>query len=207
MKCEIIEDLLPLYIDCVCSAETREEVSAHLNNCEKCKKSYLEMDFTEEKLKVNKPASLEPQRFSMIRQWYASILQSILLLVSFGFITIGVFLENNFSPNGFYAGVIVVPFTAMLLTQLSYFFLHLYKNRRQFVIATILIQALFTLCGYAFAIDYYCYFVPSADVTKAFVLSTLLDLGIFPAGLIVCLVLLLTGFFFSNKFAQYCGKD
>lgn len=36
MKCEIIEDLLPLYIDEVCHEETAKEVMRHLEQCQQC---------------------------------------------------------------------------------------------------------------------------------------------------------------------------
>jgi hypothetical protein len=36
VKCAVVEDLLPLYIDEVCSEESREIVEEHLAECEKC---------------------------------------------------------------------------------------------------------------------------------------------------------------------------
>lgn len=38
-QCKIIEDLLPLYHDGVCSAESREMIEEHLAQCEKCRKT------------------------------------------------------------------------------------------------------------------------------------------------------------------------
>lgn len=35
-SCEIVGDLLPLYVDGVCSAESREIVEGHICECEKC---------------------------------------------------------------------------------------------------------------------------------------------------------------------------
>ncbi|MGN7312695.1 zf-HC2 domain-containing protein [Alkalicoccobacillus gibsonii] len=43
VKCEIIKDVLPLYIDGVVSLETKSMVENHLLNCEKCKQEYEEM--------------------------------------------------------------------------------------------------------------------------------------------------------------------
>ena len=40
MKCEVIRDLLPLYIDGVCSDESKELIEEHIKECEKCQ-SYL----------------------------------------------------------------------------------------------------------------------------------------------------------------------
>ncbi len=43
MKCKIICDLLPLYIDDVCSDETREAVEQHLKTCPGCRMEYDKM--------------------------------------------------------------------------------------------------------------------------------------------------------------------
>ncbi|KYG34410.1 zf-HC2 domain-containing protein [Alkalihalobacillus trypoxylicola] len=43
VKCEIIKDVLPLFIDGVVSLETKSMVENHLLNCEKCKQEYEEM--------------------------------------------------------------------------------------------------------------------------------------------------------------------
>lgn len=43
MKCKIICDLLPLYIDDVCSDETREAVELHLEKCAACRMEYEKM--------------------------------------------------------------------------------------------------------------------------------------------------------------------
>lgn len=42
-NCEIIQDLLPLYIDNICSEESRRIVSEHLESCNECKKLYEDM--------------------------------------------------------------------------------------------------------------------------------------------------------------------
>lgn len=38
LNCEIVQDLLPLYVDEVCSPGSREAVEAHLQECESCRK-------------------------------------------------------------------------------------------------------------------------------------------------------------------------
>jgi len=38
MKCNVIRDLLPSYIDGICSEETLAEVNIHIATCEECKK-------------------------------------------------------------------------------------------------------------------------------------------------------------------------
>lgn len=43
LNCNVICDLLPLYIDEVCSPESRELVEAHLEECEACRKTLEQM--------------------------------------------------------------------------------------------------------------------------------------------------------------------
>lgn len=43
--CEIVRDLLPLYIDDVCMEGSRELVEEHLKNCEACRQEYQLMKF------------------------------------------------------------------------------------------------------------------------------------------------------------------
>ena len=43
-QCKIIEDLLPLYHDGVCSEESRQMVEAHLSECEECRKLLAQID-------------------------------------------------------------------------------------------------------------------------------------------------------------------
>lgn len=43
LKCEIVRDLLPLYVDGLTSVETSAEIEEHLKSCEKCRKILNEM--------------------------------------------------------------------------------------------------------------------------------------------------------------------
>ncbi len=43
LKCEVIQDLLPLYIDNVCSDESNRIVTEHLRECEVCQNMYENM--------------------------------------------------------------------------------------------------------------------------------------------------------------------
>ncbi|MBM7541221.1 zf-HC2 domain-containing protein [Amphibacillus cookii] len=43
IKCTIIQDILPLYIDEIVSQDTKEMVDQHLQHCEKCQKEYETM--------------------------------------------------------------------------------------------------------------------------------------------------------------------
>ena len=39
-KCNIVLDLLPLYVDEVCSEDTKQYIEEHMKACEVCKKEY-----------------------------------------------------------------------------------------------------------------------------------------------------------------------
>ena len=43
MKCDIIRDLLPLYCDGLCSEASRQEIEAHVAQCEECRACLVEM--------------------------------------------------------------------------------------------------------------------------------------------------------------------
>ena len=43
MKCEIVKDLLPSYIDGLTSSVTNEEIEKHLDECVMCRQYYREM--------------------------------------------------------------------------------------------------------------------------------------------------------------------
>ena len=84
IDCKIVEDLLPLYLDNVCSEQTKAAVEDHLRQCPECQKL---IDHTQA---VELPhITLEPSKgelavkkgFRKIRiRWWASILATVILL-------------------------------------------------------------------------------------------------------------------------------
>lgn len=91
-QCEIIRDLLPLYIDSVCSKESRLLVDTHMDECEECKREY-------QLLKTNLIIS-EENDAAAIRKIKRRILTEkiiIVLLIIFvmAFIALPVFFEFN----------------------------------------------------------------------------------------------------------------
>ena len=40
IACDVIKDLLPLYVDDVCSEKTKDLIEEHLTVCEECQKYY-----------------------------------------------------------------------------------------------------------------------------------------------------------------------
>ena len=43
LKCNISEDLMPLYIEDILSEESKKDMELHLEECENCKKIYNEL--------------------------------------------------------------------------------------------------------------------------------------------------------------------
>lgn len=84
IKCTIIQDVLPLYIDEVVSQDTKEMVEQHLQHCEKCQKEYETM-----KRKLYIPAENKAPIINKInKRWrkkkviisFASILATAIIL-------------------------------------------------------------------------------------------------------------------------------
>ena len=46
ISCRIIEDLLPLYVDGVCSEESKKYIESHISTCEECHKKLEEMKYS-----------------------------------------------------------------------------------------------------------------------------------------------------------------
>ena len=59
MKCSVIRDLLPLYIDEVCSEDTKKLVAEHLAECEECRKTLEKMRKTVELPKLTEEEQKE----------------------------------------------------------------------------------------------------------------------------------------------------
>lgn len=53
MKCYVVEDLLPNYIEDVLSNDTKEDIKEHLDNCPECNQKYINMKSRELEEKIN----------------------------------------------------------------------------------------------------------------------------------------------------------
>lgn len=91
MKCEVIRDLLPLYLDDVVHNVTKQEIEEHLmlckecqNQCEHLKKDFPKID-TEEAYKINQEQSKnEAALFKMIRKKSLKISAVICICITLG---------------------------------------------------------------------------------------------------------------------------
>lgn len=156
MECNIIKDLIPLFIDDCCSAESAKAVNEHIEKCTDCKNT-LEIMKSELHEACSEPIKTGTTR---IKERKASVLQSVLLFVSFEIITIGVAKEAA-TPygfcNGFWAFTLVVPATGFLLSLANWYFVRLYKSKKMFSDCSALITLLLSVCALAWTLKHYEY--------------------------------------------------
>ena len=65
MKCEVVRDLLPMYIDDLCSEQTCQEIKEHMQHCQDCKNKLEEMNLPVETAieeEEKKEVSIEPMK-------------------------------------------------------------------------------------------------------------------------------------------------
>lgn len=101
--CNTIRDLLPLYIDKVCSSESREIVETHLQSCAECKAYYQTMMETEENMELVHDNDFECQKASSFRAVKRKVLRkqilaaviAVLLIVAAGFGVVGVLKRSS----------------------------------------------------------------------------------------------------------------
>ena len=80
MNCNVVKDLIPLYIDGCCSEESKKIIEEHIKTCNSCKTLLEEMNTPQ-----NVATELQtPLKLRKINDWKASVLQSVLLFISFG---------------------------------------------------------------------------------------------------------------------------
>jgi predicted anti-sigma-YlaC factor YlaD len=154
MDCNVIMDLLPLYVDECCSEESERLVAEHLEACESCRKIYDQMRETCQTY-AEKPNSVKLHRVS---DWKASVLQSVMLFVSFAIITLGVILEGSTptgKTNGLWAVALIIPATGYLLSLANWFFVRVYKSRKMFSYGSCIATLTITLLGYVWATIHY----------------------------------------------------
>lgn len=80
MKCEIIKDLLPSYVDELTSAESNKEIEAHLEYCPECKEYLEEMRKDIEVDKTEKDQNIEI--FIKVKEKTVQIIICVIMIVS-----------------------------------------------------------------------------------------------------------------------------
>ena len=193
MDCNVIKDLLPLYVDECCSEESAKLVAEHLENCGSCRKIYNQMGETCQ-VHEEKTHSVKLHRVS---NWKASLLQSLMLFVSFAIITAGVILEGSTpmgKTNGLWAVALIVPATGYLLSLANWFFVRVYKNRKTFSNGSGIATLLIILLGYAWAMIHY-----AGGITMS---SPLVWFGVALSAVFCVLSKVL-----SNQYARLLGRE
>ncbi len=155
MNCDIIKDLLPLYIDECCSEESANLVATHLETCSDCRKIFESM---QKSCTTIQPTEQKDLCLKSISNWKASLLQSVMLFVSFAIMTLGVVLEGNTpsgKTNGLWALALIIPATGYLLSIANWFFIRVYKNRKTFSNGSCIATLAITMLGYVWAAFHY----------------------------------------------------
>lgn len=209
MECNVVKDLIPLYIDNCCSEESAAIVKDHIQNCTSCKELYESMNTPSDVTAVVST----PKRLSRINDWKASLLQSVLLFVSFAIITLGVALEAATPSglmNGYWALSLVIPATGFLISLANWYFVRLYKSRKIFSNCSLLATLGVTVCAYIWAGFHYesnlselfsgIHFFDFVDVLQ----SIALFYGI---GIALTIVFCVLSKLLSSKYAALLGKE
>ncbi len=210
MNCDVVKDLLPLYIDGCSSDESARLVREHLEKCEECKKVFDSMNIPAQVSEVKNKAV-----FGRLNEWKASVLQSALLFISFALITLGVALEAE-TPvglmNGFWASNLVIPATGFMLSLANWYFVRIYKSRKAFSNASLLATLGITVGAYIWSIFHYGVDVTSlfagagqnADVVFETIHSIFLLNGM---GILLAFVFCILSKVLSDKYAKMLGKE
>jgi hypothetical protein len=211
MNCNIVKDLIPLYIDGCCSEESEKAVEEHVSSCAECKRLYEDMktpcDISE--------ASSSPVKFTKLNDWKASVLQSVTLFLSFALITFGVYLEaytTSGLTNSLSAFNIVVPATGFMLSLANWYFIRVYKSRKAFSVCSMLITLLLTACGFIWSCFHYDFNVINLFSGVKFSLAGIIDIiegivFIFGVGILLTVIFCILSRVLSDKYAKMLGKE
>ena len=209
MNCNIIRDLIPLYIDGCCSEESAKIVKEHMQHCDTCKKLFEDMNTPTDMAS----ASYAPKTFNKINNWKASVLQSVLLFLSFALITVGVALEARTPSglmNGFWAFNLVIPATGFMLSLANWYFIKVYKNRKIFSNCSLIVTVGITLCACTWTCHHYeinllnLFAVHHFAEILEFLYAELLLNGI---GVLLTVVFCIFSKVLSNQYAKMLGKE
>lgn len=209
MECNVVKDLIPLYIDNCCSEESVKLVKEHIESCQSCKALYESMKTPA----MAAPAAPAPKKLTRINDWKASILQSVLLFASFAIITVGVALEAatpSGLANGYWALTLVIPATGFLLSLANWYFVRLYKSRKSFSNCSLLATIGAMLCAYVWAGFHYQFNYLEPLTGRSFleffeVLFAMIRL--FGIGIILIVVFCVLSKVLSGKYAAMLGKE
>ena len=200
MNCNIIKDLLPLYVDGCCCEESAKVIEEHIKNCEECGK-YLES--------IKKPIEMKttvstPRKALKISEWKASVLQSVMLFLAFAGITVGVTLEAatpSGRGNGFWAVTLIVPLTGFLLSLANWYFVRFYKSKKLFSVCSMFATLGVSAVGYIWSVLHY-----RADFSES--LTDVQSIAsLFGFGVLITILLCVLSKSLSSRYATMIGKE
>ena len=209
MDCNVIKDLIPLYADDCCSKESADIVKAHIENCKSCRAIYESMIAPAEL----KPVVQKQKKLTRINERKASVLQSVLLFVSFAFITLGVSFEASTGVglvNGLWAFSLVVPATGFMLSLANWYFVRLYKSKKAFSSCSLLITLGMTLCAFLWSVFHYEVYFEISEIFGSFDMLVDYFEGLvmcFGQGFIITTVFCILSKVLSDKYASLLGKE
>lgn len=152
MECDVVRDLIPLYLDGCASEGSAKLVEAHIARCPGCRECLERSGAPLPEVEVTVPKA------GIVSAWRASILQSALFFVYFCILTVGVAKEAA-TPmgllNGFWGCSVVVPAAGALLGLANWYFLRVYPGRRSFVIGSVVCTAVCTVACFAWVLWHY----------------------------------------------------
>ena len=101
-SCEMIQDLLPLYLDGVCSEESKKAIEQHLAECSGCKAFYTAMEEAEgTQIQAHNPdrerqkaVSFQAVKKRIFRKQILAAVSAVLVLVAMAFAAVGI-LKNT----------------------------------------------------------------------------------------------------------------
>ena len=193
MKCNVIADLLPLYVDECCSEESSKLVREHLETCEACRKTHSAMGQSGGVSQTKVPK----MKMRRVSDWKASILQSVMLYVSFAMIVFGVIFEGSTpqgAENGLWAAALIIPPTANLLASANWYFIRVYKNRKMFSNFSCLITLLMIVGGYSWI---YLHYADGVVLTNPLVIG----------GAVLSVAFVVLSKVFSNLYGKLLGRE
>ena len=86
-ECELIQDLLPLYEEALCSDATRRAVEEHLRCCENCRRLTAPLPIEEPEDTPNADRAVKKGIKSVRRRWLSSLIAAVLVIIANYFIS------------------------------------------------------------------------------------------------------------------------
>lgn len=199
MNCQVIQDLLILYSDGCCSDESKQLVEEHLKTCPECQKALDELNALS--APDTAAAKLPQAPLKKVSELKASVIQSVLMFLTFAVLVVGVTLES-YTPsgarNGIWAFSLIIPATGLFLSLPNWYFVRFYRSKKAFSNISMLMTLLFCIVGYLWGVIHYSVF--TAELSPAFPIA----IG---AGVLFCAVCCVLSKLLSNRYAQLLGKE